>query len=116
MDITDTFAPETEANPTPNPAIIYDGPTPSGKGLKDLISELGLPSDVSTLIDEVQEAILGIVADLSQGQTIADDGKQRSLANIIGSGNRLRGIGTLLISVSLLACIVDFFVGDSIKT
>lgn len=100
---------KTTVQPSPEPAKMTLGPKKSRKTLVDLGAEMGLPRSVSTVIDDMQEAVLGIVSDLT-GKT-----KERvSLAEVLTYKNRLRGIGMLLILVASVALLLEALVGDSL--
>lgn len=87
----------------------YDGPPKTGKTLKDLAMDLGAPESLGTLIDEMQEAIIGIVGDL-----VNNNGERTSIADILGHENRLRGLGALCILVALVGLAIDSTVGHSL--
>jgi hypothetical protein len=82
--------------------VEYDGPAKTGKTLKDLAMDLGAPDSLGTLIDEMQEALLGIVGDLVNSTT-----DRTSLADILGHENRLRGIGALCVLAALVGLVFD---------
>ena len=102
---------------TPDPSVApkdakdaeYDGPSKTGKTLKDLAMELGAPESLGTLIDEMQEALIGIIGDL-----VNNTGERTSIADILGHENRLRGLGALCILVALIGLAVDSSVGQSL--
>lgn len=106
-----TRSDELVGTPTPSPeAAEYDGPAKTGKTLKDLAMELGAPSSLGTLIDEMQDAIVGIIGDL-----VNNNGERTSVADIFGHGNRLRGLGALFVLVALVGLAIDSTVGSSLK-
>lgn len=104
------------ATPPPTPAAApsagheYDGPPPTGKGVKDIVIALGLPPSLGTLVDDMQDAIVGITADLTGSDTT-----RSSLADIFTHNNRLRGIGSLLVIIAVVGLFLDSF-GDATKT
>ena len=89
--------------------VEYDGPAKTGKTLKDLAVDLGAPDSLGTLIDDMQEAIIGIVGDL-----VNNKGDRTSIADILGHDNRLRGIGALCILVALVGMTFDSIAGHSL--
>ena len=89
----------------------YDGPEKTGKTLKDLALDLGAPESLSALIDDMQEAIIGIVGDL-----VNNKGDRTSIADILGHENRLRGIGALFVLAALIGLTFDSTVGESLRT
>lgn len=96
-------APHTEATE-------YDGPDRTDKTLKDLAKDLGAPDSIGTLLDDMQDAIIGIVGDF-----VSPTPERTGLAQILGHGNRLRGIGALCVLVALVGLALDSTVGQSIK-
>jgi hypothetical protein len=88
----------------------YDGPDKTGKTLKDLAMDLGAPDSVGTLLDDMQDAVLGIVGDL-----VNPNPERTSLAEILGHENRLRGIGALCVLVAIIGIVLDSAVGSSLK-
>ena len=59
----------------------------------------------ATLFTDAQEALLGIPSDLL-GQS-----ERKSVGAIIGHGNRLRGIGVLLLLLGIAGAIIDWMLG-----
>lgn len=94
--------------PTPSDPE-YDGPPKTGKSLKDLAMDLGAPESIGMLIDEMQEALIGIIGDL-----INNTGERTSIADILGHENRLRGLGALCILIALVGLAIDSTVGSSL--
>lgn len=88
----------------------YDGPAKTGKTLKDLALDLGAPESLGSLLDDMQEAIVGIAGDL-----VNNDGSRTGIADILGHQNRLRGIGALLVLVALVGIALDMTVGESLR-
>lgn len=82
--------------------VEYDGPTPTGKGLLDLAMAFGAPPSMSALLEDVQDAVLGVVNDLTGGTK-----ERQSVQDIVLHNNRLRGIGAILVLVALVGIIVD---------
>lgn len=112
--VTATPTPTETAAPTPTPTPApkeYDGPTPTGKTLKDLAVDLGAPPSLSGLMDDMQEAVLGIIGDVVNPEKSG----RRSLADILGYGNRLRGLGALLVLVAVIGIALDTIAGDSLR-
>jgi hypothetical protein len=94
-------------------AEAYDGPVKTGKTLRDLLTDLGAPDSLSGTVDDMQEALFGITSDLvgSNGGVGSD---RLSLSDILTRGNRLRGLGAVLVLASVIALLVDFLAGDSL--
>lgn len=90
--------------------VEYDGPDKTGKTLKDLAMDLGAPDSVGTLLDDMQDAVIGIVGDL-----VNPNPERTSLAEILGHGNRLRGLGALCVFVAVIGIVLDSAVGSSLK-
>lgn len=90
--------------------IEYDGPVKTGKTLKDLARDLGAPDSWATLIDEMQEAVIGIIGDL-----VNSTGERTSLADILGHENRLRGLGSLFILVAIIGLLIESLSGSSLR-
>jgi hypothetical protein len=88
----------------------YDGPEKTGKTLKDLALDLGAPESLGALIDDMQEAIIGIVGDL-----VNNKGERTSIADILGHENRLRGIGALCVLAALIGLTFDSIAGESLR-
>jgi len=88
----------------------YDGPAKTGKTLKDLALDLGAPESLGAVLDDMQEAIIGIVNDL-----VNNDGTRTSFGDIIGHENRLRGIGALMVLAALIGLALDTTVGESLR-
>ena len=61
-----------------------------------------------TAIKDAYEALVGITADLA-GNT-----SRKSLGDILGHGNRLRGLGVLLIAMALVGAVVDYLMHPSL--
>jgi hypothetical protein len=82
----------------PGPAAIFVPPTP-----RDLPSVIDtpLPADpvnMTTVANEASEALLGIPAELASGRG--------SVYDIVTRGNRLRGLGIILVCIALCAAIL----------
>jgi hypothetical protein len=88
--------------------VKYDGPPKTGKTLGDLSIDLGLTGSFAELVDDMQEAVLGITADLT-GKS-----DRKSVGDILSHGNRLRGLGALLVLGAVAGLLVDFVSGDSL--
>jgi len=88
----------------------YDGPEPTGKSLKDLAMSLGAPPSFAQLLVDMQEALLGVIGDLT-GSTGSD---REGLADIVTHNNRLRGIGALLVTIALVGMAVDALHGGKL--
>ena len=102
----------TVTGPTPTPTIaptVSLGPKKTGKTLVDLGKKLGLPTSLGLLIDDMQEAVLGITGDV-----LGRSKERQSLADILTYKNRLRGLGALCIFVAVVAILLDAIVGDSL--
>ena len=98
-----TVPPETSAPAKKEEGEVeYDGPAKTGRTLKDLAMDLGAPDSIGTLLDEMQEALIGIVGDL-----VNNKGDRTSLADILGHQNRLRGLGALCVLCALVGMIFD---------
>lgn len=82
--------------------VEYDGPAKTGRTLKDLAMDLGAPDSIGTLLDEMQEALIGIIGDL-----VNNKGDRTSIADILGHENRLRGIGALCVLCALVGMMFD---------
>lgn len=82
--------------------VEYDGPEKTGKTLKDLALDLGAPDSLGSVLDEMQEAIIGIVGDL-----VNNKGDRTSIADILGHENRLRGLGALCVLGALVGLVFD---------
>lgn len=87
-----------------NEEFEFDGPTPTGKGMKDLANTFGLPPSLGVMFEEMQDAILGVIGDLTGSNT-----ERESLGDILTHENRLRGIGTLLVLVAVVGLAIDSF-------
>lgn len=96
---------------TPPDDVEYDGPDKTGKTLKDLAMDLGAPDSVGTLLDDMQDAVIGIVGDLVNPKP-----ERTSLAEILGHENRLRGLGALCVLVAIVGIVLDSAVGSSLNT
>jgi len=59
------------------------------------------------LVADAQEALLGIPSDLL-GQS-----ERKSLGAIVGHGNRLRGLGVILLVLAVAGAIIDWMLGSS---
>ena len=111
---TDLFTvPATPTAMTSTAALVdstvkYDGPPKTGKTLRDLSIDLGLTGSFAELVDDMQEAVLGITADLT-GKS-----DRKSVGDILAHGNRLRGLGALLVLGAVAGLLVDFVSGDSL--
>lgn len=78
----------------------YDGPAPTGKTLADLAKQLGAPESASSLIDEMQEAMFGIIGDLTSGNN-------KSAVALLSDGNRMRGLGAILVLVGVVGILIE---------
>ena len=102
--------PTTDPSQTKTPEKEVLGPVKTGKTLADLATSLGVPKSWSVLLDDMQEAVLGIIGDLT-GKS-----QQRvSLADVLSYKNRLRGIGMLFILVAIVGILLEAIVGDSLR-
>lgn len=105
----DTKSETQTPTPTEKEVVEYDGPAKTGKTLKDLAMDLGAPDSVGSLIDEMQEAIIGITGDL-----VNNTSGRTSIADILGHENRLRGIGALFVLAALVGMMFDSISGESL--
>ena len=84
----------------PGPAAILVPPPPPPRDLPSVI-DTPLPADpvtVATVANEATEALLGIPAELASGRGSAYD--------IVTRGNRLRGLGIILVCIALFAAVL----------
>jgi hypothetical protein len=61
------------------------------------------------LLDDMQEAVLGITGDLT-GKS-----DRKSLGDILAHENRLRGLGALLVVGALAGLVIEFVSGESLR-
>lgn len=94
---------------TPKPQMETLGPRKTGKTLLDLGVAIGLPRNLALLIDDMQEAVLGIIGDITSPKS-----ERRSVSAILTHENRLRGLGVLLILVSMVGLFLEALVGNSL--
>jgi hypothetical protein len=107
IPVESSTEPATTEPATTEPAksdgdVEYDGPAKTGKTLKDLALDLGAPESLSSLIDEMQDALIGIIGDL-----VNNTGERTSVADILGHENRLRGLGALCVLAALVGLLFD---------
>jgi len=100
----------------------FDGPPKTGSQLGDLVRSLGLPTSFATVVDDVQDALVGTVQDLTNtapppppSKTTSIDAtpnlteappEKKSFTEIVFRGNRLRGWGVLFIVCALVGIMV----------
>ena len=100
----------------------FDGPPKTGSQLGDLARSLGLPTSFATIVDDVQDALVGTIQDLTNtapppplSKTTSIDvtpnlseapPEKKSFAEIVFRGNRLRGWGVLFIVCALVGIMV----------
>lgn len=83
----------------------WDGPPKTGKGLKDMFTGLGMPDSLEDAFGDMQEAVLGIARDLSSGE-------KKSLRDVLTEGDRMRGLGLILVLVAIVGLIVVALVAE----
>jgi hypothetical protein len=98
----------------------YDGPPKTGAQLGDLVRSMGLPTSIATIVDDVQDALVGTIQDLtntspapppSTGTDVKPNLSEavpakKSFMEILTSGNRLRGWGILMICSAFIGILV----------
>ena len=98
--------PVDDTTSTPADPQYFDGPRQTGKTVKTVAEDYGLPTSIKQTIDDAQDAVLGITKDLTQSQH-----EKVSLYEVITKDNRLRGIGALLIILAVVAFFVKILAG-----
>lgn len=79
------------------PQKYYDGPTPTGQTLTSVAKKYDLPTSLSESLSDAQDAILGVTADMTK-----TGDERKSFFDIITQGNRLRGLGLIILCVAML--------------
>lgn len=84
--------------PLPLPTIGTDRPAPPSLSVTS-VPDVPLPerTHVSSLVTEAHEALMGIPADITSGRG--------TMYEIVTRGNRLRGIGFILVIIALIAAV-----------
>jgi len=81
--------------------IVYNGPKPTNDTLGQVAESYGVPSSFKTILDDAQDAFVGIIADLTKSKD-----EPMSYQEIFGKENRLRGLGSLFIIIGILGIIL----------
>jgi len=81
--------------------VVYNGPKPTNDTLGQVAESYGMPSSFKSLIDDAQDAFVGIIGDLTKSKT-----EPMSYQDIFGKENRLRGLGSLLIIIGVLGVLL----------
>lgn len=104
----ETTVPPTESGQTdePNKAsttsrVMMNGPKPTNETLGQVAESYGLPTSFKTIIDDAQDAFVGILGDLTRAKD-----EPLSYQEIFGKENRLRGLGSLFIIIGIIGVIL----------
>jgi len=102
----------------------YDGPPKTGAQLGDIVRSMGLPTSFATIVDDVQDALIGTVQDLTNSTPTTQPTKteaagidvtpnlsepppeKKGFMDILTRGNRLRGWGILFVSCAIIGVLV----------
>ena len=95
----------TTANPEPTAPsatrVAMNGPAPTRESLGDVAESYGLPTSFKTILDDAQDAFVGIIADLTKSKD-----EQLSYQEIFGKQERLRGLGSLFIIIGIIGVVL----------
>lgn len=98
---TPTSAPSDTTTEIQKDRVVYNGPKPTNDTLGQVAESYGIPSSFKSLIDDAQDAFVGIIGDLTKSKT-----EPMSYQDIFGKENRLRGLGSLLIIIGVLGVLL----------
>ena len=102
-----TTSPETTDAPDSTPAapssrtMVMNGPAPTGDSLGDVAESYGLPTSFKSILDDAQDAFVGILGDLTRARD-----EKLSYQDIFGKEERLRGLGSLFIVIGIIGVIL----------
>lgn len=82
-----------------------DVKTAADEANKKLEEAKKMPTTVSALYEDAQEAFVGIIGDL------LGESERKSLKDIFTSGNRLRGLGIVFVTLAIAGWLVHFLLG-----
>lgn len=102
----ETMAPTTapsESTPAAQsaPTMVMNGPAPTGESLGDVAESYGVPTSIKTILDDAQEAFVGIMSDLTRSRD-----EKLSYQDIFGREDRLRGLGSLFIVIGVIGVVL----------
>lgn len=86
----------------------WDGPPKTGKTFGDLLVSFGLPDSFGTMLEDMNEAFVGLLGDLSG----SSGNNQKSLGRALTDNNRLRGLGGILVLIGLVGLLIDALGGS----
>lgn len=91
----------TTPAPTVMPAkrYVYDGPVDTGKSFGDILAQYGIPTSVSKLITNAEDAFVGIPEDIQKGE--------ESIYKILTKDARLQGIGAALVIIAVIVGVIQ---------
>lgn len=104
---TETTVPPTEtgksmeSTPVSSKRIVMNGPKPTNETLGQVAESYGMPTSFKTILDDAQDAFVGILGDLTRAKD-----EPMSYQEIFGKENRLRGLGSLFIIIGIIGVLL----------
>jgi hypothetical protein len=96
---------ESDGSTTPTPTVVpvkryvYDGPVDTGKSFGDILAQYGIPTSVSKLITNAEDAFVGIPEDIQKGE--------EPIYTILTKDARLQGIGAALVIIAVVVGVIQ---------
>lgn len=89
----------TQAPTQTQQPLVYDGPVDSKKTLGQMLQEYGIPTSAADLISSAESAVIDIPKELQEAK--------EPVWTILSKGDRLQGIGALLIVVAAIMALIN---------
>ena len=79
--------------------LVYDGPADTKKTVGEMLQEYGIPTSAAALLSSAESAVIDIPRDLHEAK--------EDVWTILTKGDRLQGMGALLIVVAAIMALIN---------